>query len=192
MYHLNSDDFVILYSGRIAEEKGVFELIKAFQALSAKYNDLKLMIVGCCWFPNIMKSPYMDRIMELNFNLSRVIFVGYIPMERLAYYYGIADVVAIPSIWDEPFGMVALEAMALSKPIITTDSGGIVEVADCSFANLISRKKLDEQMIKAIMFFYENRDEGKKMGQTGNKKLMDIVHFHKSNYYMNFTDKMNE
>ncbi len=98
-YHISKDDFVVMYSGRITEEKGVLELCKAVSHAIEKGYDIKLLIVGCCWFPDIMDSPYMDEVLRLMEGHSdHVIFTGFQPSENMPQLYELASVVVIPTL----------------------------------------------------------------------------------------------
>jgi len=59
------DDFVVMYSGRIAEEKGVRELAAAMKQICLNHTNVKFLIIGCCWFPDVMESDYMDEIRKI-------------------------------------------------------------------------------------------------------------------------------
>lgn len=74
-------------------------------------------------------NPYVRYLHQLAKPLGdRVKFVNFIPSQEMPLYYQIGDIVATPSVWQEPFCRVNLEAMASGKPVITTPRGGIGEV----------------------------------------------------------------
>jgi glycosyltransferase involved in cell wall biosynthesis len=71
----------------------------------------------------------------------RVTFVGWVPHGRLAAYYAQARVVAVPSRWAEPFGMVGLEAMWASRPVVAFGVGGIPDwLADGETGFLVAER----------------------------------------------------
>lgn len=178
--------FTVAYSGRITEEKGVYELVKAVMELCKKGMNIKLIVMGCCWFPDVMETPYMDKIQSLQFDKTRIVFTGFLGEDKMAKYYSLSDVICIPSKWNEPFGMVALEAMASCKMIITTSTGGLSEIVDNGCAVYVDVANLEKDLESAIETAYHNRDMCIKMGMNGYKKIKNTTFFQKESYYSNF------
>lgn len=187
-YRIETDDFVVLYTGRIVEEKGVLELVRSMRAICAEYNNVRLVIVGCCWFPNVMESSYMDEIKKeiIKYGQS-VVFTGFIPPEEIAVYYDLCDMVVVPTKCQEAFGISALEAMAAGKPVVITKSGGMPEVvdADCSFQIPIGMD-MERHIEQAIRTIYKNPDIKKQMGEKGKMRAKAIRSFSKEYYYSEF------
>lgn len=104
------------FMGSLSEPKGVRWLIQQFQALPF---DATLHIAG--------RGQLDDeaRFKALAKDSPRITFVGYQTPE--AFYQQI-DVAIVPSIWNEPFGMVAVEACAYAKPVIASRMGGLPEI----------------------------------------------------------------
>ncbi|MEM0448627.1 MAG: glycosyltransferase [Methanomassiliicoccales archaeon] len=103
---------VILHLGRIAAEKNIDLVLQGFASLAREREDVMLMVAG--------EGPYrphcMQRAKELGVG-ERVIFTGFVPDEELPYYYASCDVFTIASKF-ETQGLVVLEAMACSKPVV--------------------------------------------------------------------------
>lgn len=123
----NLHEQIILYVGRFDSRKGIETLLRAFALLKQQdIKNLKLVIVGG-------SSPHMpdgeERIRiegivaELGLD-SDVLFAGQIGHDLLPLYYTAADVCVIPSHY-EPFGLVAIEAMACGTPVVASDVGGL-------------------------------------------------------------------
>jgi rhamnosyl/mannosyltransferase len=105
---------IILFVGRLVYYKGVEFLIKAMTGLYAT-----LLIVGAGPEERRLKK-LVDR---LNLN-SKITFVGFVPNEDLPSYYRACDVFCLPSVVrSESFGIVQLEAMASSRPVVSTEIG---------------------------------------------------------------------
>lgn len=125
-YSISQDDFVVFYSGRIVKEKGVLELIEAFNLICEKNTNLKLLIVGD--YKNESQSSYCEEVQrkaELN---EKIVLTGYIDNDKLKNYVAIANLTVIPTLYvEEAAGLVCLESMCLKKPIIITDSGALRE-----------------------------------------------------------------
>ena len=107
----------IVYAGRLVREKGVRELVAAFGALTAA--DVGLIIVG--------DGPDRATLETAARGLAsghRIRFVGAVPNTRVGAYLRHADLVVVPS-WYEERGRVLLEAMAVGTPVVATRTGGI-------------------------------------------------------------------
>ena len=84
------------------------------------------------------------------------------PYDEIWKYYKIADVAALPSIWEEPAGLTMIEACAAGVPLITTNSGGIPEYVLCKYACVLERNNLVESLITAINNVLNHEDIWKK------------------------------
>lgn len=108
----------LLYAGRVVEQKGVHTAIQALAQLPAGI-DLTVLGDG--------DVPYRSRLEALVSELrleGRVTFRPAVPPEALVECYREADAVVFPVEWEEPFGLVPLEAMAVGRPVIATGRGG--------------------------------------------------------------------
>lgn len=126
-YGISKNDFVYIYSGRITQEKGVLELISAFNKVSLTEKNIKLLICG-----NLKDNKYIKEVKkkaELNKN---IIFTGYINYSDLVYLYNVANVGVVPSIVEEGFGLIIVENMACGNPVIVSNSGGMPELVNNS------------------------------------------------------------
>lgn len=118
---------VIGYVGRIEKEKGLLELIKAFN--EAKLGNTKLLLV-CEDFLNFKykKGHILKLQKEVEKNKENIVITGKIPYEEILNYYDLIDILVIPTIVEEAFGMVALEGLALKKRMIYTESGALPDI----------------------------------------------------------------
>jgi spore coat protein SA len=123
------DEQVILYSGRLVEYKGVHLLIEAFKQLLKQFPRTRLIIVGGLTYSNNEETQYIRELKTAAEKLGdRVIFTGYVPHEKTPAFIKISDLVIVPSLWDEPFGVVVIEAMAMEKCVVAFPRGGIPEI----------------------------------------------------------------
>lgn len=112
---ISKDDFVLLYVGRLAEEKNVEFLLENHAEIIKKYPKVKLMIVG--------SGPDYEKFIEYAEKLKiikNVIFTNAIPYEEIPKYYAVADVFVTAST-TETQGLTVIEAMAASLPVICID-----------------------------------------------------------------------
>lgn len=152
-YGISKSDFVYVYTGRICPEKGVLELVKAFKELEQEQHNIKLLVVGSRWYNLIEKDEYFKQLIEETKTIeNKVLFTGYVYPEDMPSIYSMGDALVIPSMWEEPFGVVALEGMAMCKPIIATDSGGLTEILEDKItATIVHRDKMIVKRIKDAM-----------------------------------------
>lgn len=187
-YGIEDDDFVFLYSGRVCPEKGVLELVKAFKAVYKQYNNGKLLIVGSTWYNLIGKDEYYEALVkEAEDCKENIIFTGYMYPQKMPDIYTLADVLVIPTICEEAFGMVALEGMAMKVPIISTNAGGMIEVADRECAMVVDRgENLVIELESAIRELISNEEKRRQLASKAYTKVTEDKRFHKEFYYRNF------
>lgn len=113
---------IVFYVGRVVQEKGVHLLVEAMPRLLAQRPDAKLVIAGT----GGSLAHCASRAAELGLG-GKVLFTGFIPDEDRDRLFEVADVAVFPSLY-EPFGIVALEAMAAHLPVVVADVGGLSEV----------------------------------------------------------------
>lgn len=117
---------VVLYVGRFDPRKGIETLVRAVSLSALRKADLKL-IVGGGWRAGESDGKERDRIGSIveELGLSDITsFPGSLSRDILPAYYAAADVCAVPSHY-EPFGLVAVEAMACRTPVVASDVGGL-------------------------------------------------------------------
>ncbi len=128
---LHSDPGTVLFVGQISPQKGVDRLIRAFGLLSRELPDSHLRIIGSSAHGVTNGcSPYETDLRRLAGSLGVAPeFVGYVPHQELPAEYSRATVSCFPSVWAEPFGMVALESVACGCPAVVSDRGGLADAA---------------------------------------------------------------
>lgn len=115
-----NNEKLLFYVGRITPEKGVQVLVRAMPRLRAEHPNIRLLMAG--------KNSH--QLWPLAYELgveNAVDFLGFISDQERDCIYQIADAAIFPSLY-EPFGIVALEAMALNCNVIASDVGGLSEV----------------------------------------------------------------
>lgn len=115
---------IVLYVGRLVREKGVHVLIGAMPRVLSVLPDVKLIIVG----EGKMKETLQEEARQFGV-AHKVLFTGFVGDETLQLLYKISDLAVFPSLY-EPFGIVALEAMAAMVPVVVSDVGGLAEVVE--------------------------------------------------------------
>jgi glycosyltransferase involved in cell wall biosynthesis len=182
-YNINENDMVILFTGRISEEKGILELAEAF--LEIDNPSLKLLIAGSSFFDTGIENPLIRQLKNLlKPCISRVVFTGYMKYEEIWKLYHLADIGCFPSVWNEPALLTGIEAMAAGLPFITTNSGGIPEYAKPECAFILERNAdLATNIKQAIETLAHDSTLRKTMGERGREIC---VKYDLDTYYWNF------
>jgi spore coat protein SA len=118
---------VVLYVGRLHPEKGPHVLLEAMRILHARRVRAKCRIVGSSYSGGSEPTPYVNRL--LRSRPINVEFEGFCSAKNIGALYRSADILCCPSIWQEPFGKVNIEAMASGIPVVASRVGGIPEIA---------------------------------------------------------------
>lgn len=148
-------DFVLLFSGRIKKEKGVVELATA--VLELDYPQIKLLIAGTSLYAEGSETEYMRAVREIASKSSgRIICTGYIPNDMLNDLADVSSAWCVPSVYEEPAGLVLIEAMHVGLPIIMTGSGGMHEYANEKCSIIAERDNLIDNLQKVILKLYKD------------------------------------
>lgn len=171
----SANDFVIVYSGRINQEKGISELIDAM--LQLKDNpQIKLLVLGSTFFNDSNCDNDFSRLLKEKAKSikERIVFTGFIPYHQVPNYLQLADMAVLPSMWEEPFGLTIVEALAAGLPLITTRSGGIPEICE-GVACIVNRDNVVNGLTSAIHDLYEHPEKREQMAKASidRAKLFD-------------------
>ncbi len=128
MYRVPADKKIILYVGRISPEKGPLDLVHAFRELLKQRQDVFLLLVGEMRTGNDRRGEYGRKILEVCAALPGACrHVNVVNPADMHKMYLLSDLVVVPSRFEEPFGMVAIEAMAAGVPVLAARKGGLKE-----------------------------------------------------------------
>lgn len=121
-YSISPDHFVYIFVGRLVKDKGVNELVAAFNTLCKKYNHLKLLLVGRREIELDPLDEKTDKIMAAN---KHIITTG--TQDDVRPYLKLSDLLTFPS-YREGFPNVVMEAGAMGLPAIVSDINGCNEI----------------------------------------------------------------
>ena len=116
------DEQLVILVGRLVYEKGFQLALAALKPIIEHLDKVRFLVAGSGTHEHVLK----DQAAELGL-LEHGMFLGWIGDDVLHSLYRIADLCVVPSLY-EPFGLVALEAMASGCPCIVADTGGLREV----------------------------------------------------------------
>lgn len=111
---------ILLFAGRLSHGKGVQLLINIIPAFFKKFPDFKIVFAG--------EGKFKKKLLLLKKRYTNIIMLGQVKHNNLIKLYRRSMVVVVPSIWQEPFGRIALEAIAALTPAVVTNNGGLPEI----------------------------------------------------------------
>jgi glycosyltransferase involved in cell wall biosynthesis len=124
---IGADEVVVAFLGQIREIKGVADFIA--MARKIPHPNARFLIAGECRDPQKFPGSYSEQdLAKLAQGDVRIRYIGYV--KDVEDVYHTADIVVVPSRWQEPLGLINLEAGACRKPVVATRVGGIPEVVE--------------------------------------------------------------
>ena len=171
---IKATDFVILFVGRLAEEKNIPFLIQVMKRITQKAPNAKLYLVG----DGPDKQAYEELVKEEKLE-NKVFLVGKVAFPEMPYYYNIADLFVTAST-TETQGLTVIEAMASSVPVLAIDDEAFrtVVIDDLNGKLFVDQEGLEN----AILELYKDRKKLEKMGiQARNQaEHYSLAHFAES------------
>jgi glycosyltransferase involved in cell wall biosynthesis len=138
---------VVLFVGRLSQQKGVEYLISAAKRVSEEMPDARFLIAGT----GHLSSSLGAFASHLGLD-GKVLLTGFVPQDDVFSYYSAADVFVYPSV-SEPFGIAVLEALLSGTPVITNPSAGVLErlpKLKCIYTAEQSSEGLADKIISAL------------------------------------------
>lgn len=149
---------MILYVGRINEQKGLDILLRAFQLILKEHPDTLLIIIGSC-----DQAGYWKRLQKYLIMLKdRVKFLGNVSSSQLVHYYRSSRLVVFPSRY-ESFGMVVIEAMGCGTPVVGTSVGAVTDLI--KKAGILVKQEDPQGLADAINQLLSDSDLRKRLGE---------------------------
>lgn len=173
----------LLLIGRINHWKGQPLLVEAVSMLpEADQAQLKVTILGDVYGKQqFLKDQLNDLIVCKNLE-QHIEVIPFDPTPE--HHYHQADVVVVPSLLPEPFGLVAIEAMSAGKPVIAANHGGLTEIVVHNETGILFEPNNPQALAEAISFALHNPEKMTQMGEAG--KLRYEQHFTEEIYIRNF------
>jgi glycosyltransferase involved in cell wall biosynthesis len=160
------EEKLVLFVGRLVYEKGAHVLINAIPKVLEKI-DAKFVIVGSGYMKeqlsNIVKSMGLEH---------KVLFTGFVDDETLLKLQKCADVSVVPSLF-EPFGIVALEAMAAKSPVVVSDTGGLSEIVEHDATGVKVYPNNPDSLAWGITKILLDENYGKRIRENAYRKVQE-------------------
>jgi len=164
--NITEDEFIFTYVGRLVTDKGINELVTAFDKFSTKHKNTKLVLVG--WRESEL-DPLLPETEEALKNNNHIIQVGYQPDVRP--YFAMSKVLVFPS-YREGFPNVVLQAGAMNIPSIVTNINGCNEIVRHGENGLIIPTHNVQAIIDAMCHLKENPEIHRIMSANSRKIIV--------------------
>lgn len=163
-----NDGGYILFVGRLVPQKGVTFLLQALSVVLQRCPDTRLIVAG-----DGELDLFLKRIARHLGIPHRVTFVDWKTGPDLVELYQRAKLVVVPSCY-EPFGIVALEAMACARPVIASRTGGLVEIVEDGVNGFLVEVANYLQLAQRMVTLIEDNERRRKMGQEGRRRAAEF------------------
>ena len=163
-----ADAQVLAIGGRLHEQKGVAQLLRMLAHLAADYPRLRLIVMGR---REIYDQEFAPLARELGVH-ERVVPTGWLDGDELQQAYAATDVFVTPSICFDTFGLVNLEAMEHSKPVVATCYGGSQEVVQHGRTGFIENPFDVAAYAGRIAELLDEPERARAMGEAGRERLL--------------------
>lgn len=188
-YGFSPEDRILIYAGRIDTLKGTDSLAVAFESLSVRYPNLRLILAGEGMFRLIHE--------KIKYTASKITFTGWVDKTTLYALYAIADMGIVPSLYEES-GYVALEMMMMKLPVIAGNNTGLKESIgngmngllvplQSSYGKVRENALLLEEAIERLLLSLSLQ---KDMGKNGRKRY--LANYHMDSFYRLYSRILNK
>jgi glycogen(starch) synthase len=160
---------VVLCVGRLVVEKGFDLALSAFALVKAHFPEARMVVVG----DGPVRRELQQQAVALDLR-SSVEFIGSVQPDVVPQIVNAASVVVVPSRWEEPFGLVALEAALMGRAVVATRGGGLPEVVVDRKTGMIVERENSRAIAEAIIYLLSHPEITEKMGRAGRSRARKI------------------
>lgn len=164
------EEKIVLFVGRLVYEKGIHVFVNAAPKVSEKV-DAKFVIVG----NGYMKEPLSNLVKGMGL-AHKVMFTGFVDDDTLRKLQRCAGVCVVPSLF-EPFGIVALEAMAAKSPVVVSDTGGLSEIVEHDVTGVKAYPNNPDSLAWGITRVLLNKDYANRLKENAYKRVQEIYNW---------------
>ena len=165
-------EVVLLYVGAVVPQKGLLHLLHALDRLQGQRpaSPFRLLVAGGAGLWPTADDPYPDETDELHRGRAGagkglpVTWLGVVPQEEMPRLYALADVFVCPSVWEEPFGTVNVEAMAGGASVVASRVGGVPEAVAEGETGLLVPPGDEEALAAALRSLIDDPARRRRMG----------------------------
>jgi glycosyltransferase involved in cell wall biosynthesis len=168
---------VMFHPARMSLAKGSDFAVRAFAEMKKKLPDLCLVMAGTektvDW--GSYQGPEIRKINALisSLKLADDVYIRFFPWDEIADMYRVADVVVYPSVFEEPFGLVMLEALASGIPIVVTESGGMPEVIEDGFNGFVVPRRDPHALAQRCLLILDDPVVAARLAANGLRRARE-------------------
>jgi len=169
---------VIFHPARMSFAKGSHIALEALAIIKKHFPDVLLVMAGTektvDW--GSKQNQEITRIKEMigKLGLEHHVHIEFFPWEKMPLAYQAAEICIYPSCFEEPFGLVMLEAMAMKRPIVVSRAGGMPEVVKEGETGFIVPMRDPEALARRCCELLANPLLGRQMGEQGRKTVIEL------------------
>ena len=177
-----------LYAGRVIPEKGVLELVEAFAKFTGMVDvndrtNYRLDVIGFSCNATKYENKVEAQAGKISDRISCKKRVSTADMDRMYNEY---DIVVMPTMNEEPFGLVALETMSKGIPLIVTNSGALPEVVGDGAVIVSRSSNFTDDLAEAMLRLAKSKTAREELGKRAYERSREVSAFDIKNYYPNF------
>lgn len=200
MFKVNGSYPLLGVVGQISPWKGLVDVIRAMPEVLSSFPEARLLVVGepkfdttSARYDNVGYFKELKSLVE-KLNLKKeVIFTG--ERSDIPEVMKAIDLLILAS-WEEPFGRSLIEAMAMEKPVISTNVGGPTEIIENGVTGVLVPPKNPKMIAQAVIELVSKKKKSKEMGRRGRKEVeqrfnTDTYIAKMLNIYKNILDRKN-
>lgn len=156
---------VLLAYGRLVVEKGFDLAVRALTEVRRQVGDARLVVVG-----DGPARPDLERLAVAEGLASAIEFRGPLPPADIPALLNTASLVVVPSRWEEPFGLVALEAALMARPVVAARVGGLAEVVEDGRTGVLVEREDWRALAAAIVRLLQEPARADAMGLAARQR----------------------
>jgi glycosyltransferase involved in cell wall biosynthesis len=169
---------LIIHPARMLPWKGVVYRVQALKLVRRRFPDARLIITDTDdivdWIRELQ--GYKDEVLQLirTLGLGEAVIGQQFPYLELPWIYNACDAVVYPTVGEEPFGLVPIEAMACGRPVVVTPSGGMVESVVDGETGFFVEKRNPRQLADRIVQLLSDKGLAARMGSAGRRRAVEV------------------
>jgi len=152
----------IAFAGRLVSEKGTDVLLEAFARVLSRVPAARLLIAG----DGPQRQQLASIVQRLGLD-SSVLWLGHLSRETMEERFAGIWVQAVPSRWEEPFGIVAAEAMMRGTAVVASNAGGLAEIIQNSKTGVLVQPDNVDDLASALTDLLQSPKRAEQMGRSG-------------------------
>ncbi len=163
----NGFDNLLIFVGRIIQQKGLTNLIDAFPRVLKEHPKTGLLIVG----KGKLKKQLREKVKKMDLE-KNIIFPGFIPEDKMPELYSSADIFVLPSLW-EVLPIALLEALASGAPLLASNAGGNPEIVEMGSNGHIFEKGNVDMLVEKLNMMLSDKEGRMQMGKRSRQCALE-------------------